>query len=287
MGLIKRNLLWILPLVLINLVLGWGYDVHQRINYKASQVLVGSFGAFAQTNADALTIYAPVADYIKDTHPDESHRHFIDADLYTEYPFTELFIDYKSLVDLYGEEKIKKWGSAPWVIEETAGILIKMFKQQRWNEAVFYMGYLGHYVADLHMPLHTCANYNGQLTGNKGVHFRWESRMVDELIPQFEAKGDVIAIDNFVESSLNITKESFLVYPRLIKADSIARKHLSKDQRSELATYKKLHFEDRYLRILYAETEDVIHDRLGRAATLTASFWQSCWEAAGSPPLPK
>ncbi len=287
MGLFKRNLSWILPLVLINLVWGWGYDVHKRINYKAAQILEGPLGTFTQHHADALAMYAPVADYIKDAHPDEFHRHFIDADLYGEYPFTELFIDYNSLVDLYGEEKIKKWGSAPWVIEETATILIQMFKKQRWNEAVFYMGHLGHYVADLHMPLHTCANYNGQLTGNDGVHFRWETRMVDELIPQFDAKGNVITIDHFVESALNITKESFSVYPRLLKADSIARKHLTKDQQIEINTYKELHFEDRYLKILYAETEDVVHDRLGRAATLTASFWLSCWKAAGSPPLPQ
>lgn len=287
MGLFKRNLLWILSLVLINLVWGWGYDVHKRINYKAAQILEGPLGAFTQHHADALAMYAPVADYIKNTYTDEFHRHFIDADLYAEYPFTELFTDYETLVDLYGEEKIKKWGSAPWAIEKSANILIKMFKQQRWDEAVFYMGYLGHYVADLHMPLHTCANYNGQLTGNDGIHFRWESRMVDELIPEFDAKGDVITIDNFVESALNITQESFSVYPRLIKADSIARKHLTKDQQAGLNTYKKLHYEDRYLKILYAETEDVIHDRLGKAVTLTASFWLSCWKAAGSPPLPQ
>ncbi len=287
MGLFKRSLFWILPLVLINIVWGWGYDVHKRINYKAAHILEGQLGAFTQQNANALAMYAPVADYIKDSHPDEFPRHFVDTDLYADYPFTELFTDYESLVNLYGEEKIKKWGSAPWTIDETANILIKMFKQQRWDEAVFYMSHLGHYVADLHMPLHTCSNYNGQFTGNEGVHFRWETRMVDELIPQFDAKGDVITIDNFVESALNITIESFSIYPRLIKADSIARMHLTEDQQAELNTYNKLHYEDRYLKILYAETEDVIHDRLGKAATLTASFWLSCWKKAGSPSLPQ
>ncbi|HJM69653.1 MAG TPA: hypothetical protein QGF08_02085, partial [Candidatus Marinimicrobia bacterium] len=81
--------------------------------------------------------------------------------------------------------------------------------------------------------------------------------------------------------------ESFQVYPRLLKADGIARKHLTPEQAKELNTYKKLHYEDRYLKLLYAETEDVVHDRLGRSAVMVASFWYSCWLAAGSPEPPK
>ncbi|MFQ6676875.1 MAG: zinc dependent phospholipase C family protein [Fidelibacterota bacterium] len=287
MRLFKRTFFWILPLVLINVIFGWGYDVHKRINYKAAQILEGPLGEFTQRHADILAIYGPVPDYIKSAHSDEFYRHFIDADLYGDYPFTELIIDYKTLVDKYGEDNIKKWGSAPWTIEETTDILIKMFKQERWDEVVFYMGYLGHYVADLHMPFHTCANYNGQFTGNDGVHFRWESRMVDKLIPQFEGKGDIIVIDHFVETALAITKESFSVYPQILSADSKARRHLTEEQKKELNTYKFLSFEDQYLTILFEETGDLAQDRLGRAATLTASFWFTCWKLAGSPLLPK
>ena len=287
MGLFKRTLKYLLPLVLVHFVSGWGYDVHKRINYKASQILEGPFGTFTQKYANELALYAPVPDYIKSAHPDESHRHYIDADLYDDYPFTELSIDYKTLVNKYGKDNIEKWGSAPWVIEETANILIKMFKQERWDEVVFYMGYLGHYVADLHMPFHTCANYNGQLTGNDGIHFRWESRMVNELIPDFDPLGEIVQIDNYVLSALNITRKSFSIYPRLLKADSIARSQLTIKQAEELNTYKILPFEEIYLKTLYTETEDVIYDQLGHAATMTASFWISCWKAAGSPSLPQ
>ncbi len=287
MRLFKRTFFWILPLVLINGIMGWGYDVHRRINYKAAQILEGQLGEFSQRHADELALYGPVPDYIKSAHSDEFNRHFIDADLYGDYPFTELSIDYKTLVNKYGKDNIEKWGSAPWVIEETANILIKMFKQERWDEVVFYMGYLGHYVADLHMPFHTCANYNGQFTGNDGIHFRWESRMVDTLIPHFEAKGNIGIIDQFVESALAITKDSFIVYPQILRADSVARQHLTEEQKKELNTYNFLPYEDQYLNILFEETEYLARDRLGKAATLTASFWLTCWKEAGSPPLPR
>ncbi len=39
---------------------------------------------------------------------------------------------------------------------------------------------LCHYVADGHQPQHVTLNYNGQLTGQKGVHFRYEITMFDK-----------------------------------------------------------------------------------------------------------
>jgi hypothetical protein len=37
---------------------------------------------------------------------------------------------------------------------------------------------IGHYVADMHQPLHLTRNYNGQLTGNYGIHARYEGQMI-------------------------------------------------------------------------------------------------------------
>ena len=47
-----------------------------------------------------------------------------------------------------------------------------------------------------------------------------------------------------------------------------------------------LKFEKPYLDILYSETQDLLHDRLGRAVIRLASIWQYCWEQAGKPALP-
>lgn len=282
-----RTIFVFFSLALSTIAWGWGYDAHRRINQKAAEILEGELGLYTQVHASELALFAPVADFIKDVHRDEFNRHFIDADLYGDFPFSELNVSYEKLVETYGEENLKKWGIAPWSIAESVQTLTKMFKQERWDEALYYMGHLGHYVADLHMPLHTCANYNGQLTGNDGVHFRWESRMVDELIPDFEPVGEIQQISEPIATSLEITRESFQLYPRLLKADDIARKHLTTEQAKELNTYKKLHYEDRYLKLLYAETEDVVHDRLGKAAVRVASFWVSCWVNAGSPTPPK
>jgi hypothetical protein len=46
---------------------------------------------------------------------------------------------------------------------------------------------LSHYIGDLYMPLHLTKNYNGQLTGQKGAHERFEDfgdRVIKPVVPE-------------------------------------------------------------------------------------------------------
>ncbi|MEJ7663592.1 MAG: hypothetical protein WKG07_30655 [Hymenobacter sp.] len=45
---------------------------------------------------------------------------------------------------------------------------------------------MGHYVADACVPLHTTRNYNGQLTGQRGIHGLWESRLPELLSADYD-----------------------------------------------------------------------------------------------------
>ena len=69
-------------------------------------------------------------------------------------------------------------------------------------------------------------------------------------------------------------------------ADSKARAVLTKEEAKMLNSKNILKFEKPYLDILYSETQDLLHDRLGRAVIRLASIWQYCWEQAGKPALP-
>ena len=159
-------------------------------------------------------------------------------------------------------------------------------KNNRFEDAVYNMGVLGHYISDLHMPLHTAINYNGQITGNDGIHFRWEERLVNEYIQRIKPIGKIEKVEDPWTYAMKIVKESFKVHHQLLDADTKARSLLTKKQAKELNTYKILSFEKQYLDVLYSETEDLLKDRLGRAVIRLASLWQYCWEQAGSPDLP-
>ncbi|NJL26208.1 MAG: hypothetical protein HC902_14335 [Calothrix sp. SM1_5_4] len=58
-------------------------------------------------------------------------------------------------------------------------------------------GVLSHYVGDLAQPLHVSENYDGQMTGQKGIHSYFEDTCVDELFPKIQSRVDNLARDRW------------------------------------------------------------------------------------------
>ena len=284
----RANIIWliIVPLALTSFIGAWGYDGHRRINYIASKQLKGPFGQFLKNNSDPLKWYAVAPDYNKDIDREEFHRHFIDADYYDEYPFTKIPKKYEELISLYGEDKIRKYGIAPWAINETCERIIDLLKKNQLEEAIYNMGVVGHYIADLHMPLHTVINYNGQFSGNDGIHKRWEHRLVDEYVKKIKPVGKIEKVEDPWSFSMKIVKESFKLHHLILEADTKARKLLTKEQADRLNSYDVLSFEKPYLDSLYDDTGNLLNERMGRAVMRLASLWNYCWEQAGRPKLP-
>ena len=284
----RANIIWliIVPLALTSFIGAWGYDGHRRINYIASKQLKGPFGQFLKNNSDPLKWYAVAPDYNKDIDSEEFHRHFIDADYYDEYPFTKIPKKYEELISLYGEDKIRKYGIAPWAINETCERIIDLLKKNQLEEAIYNMGVVGHYIADLHMPLHTVINYNGQFSGNDGIHKRWEHRLVDEYVKKIKPVGKIEKVEDPWSFSMKIVKESFKLHHLILEADTKARKLLTKEQADRLNSHDVLSFEKPYLDSLYDDTGNLLNERMGRAVMRLASLWNYCWEQAGRPKLP-
>ena len=278
----------IIVLVLPKIVCGWGYDAHQRINWSAANIIPGKFGKYVHSNRQELAQYAVVADYIKSSDNKEAPRHYIDADLYDVFPFDSLLGSLADLEAKYGKDMIGKWGYGPWAIDETCNRVIYMLKNKRWDEAIFHMSTLGHYISDIHVPLHVVENYNGQLTGNDGIHFRWEGRMVDEYVKSIRPTGPLpLVSESVVDFSMNIVRESYVTMQQILNADTKARKLLSSIEQQQLTSYDILPFEGPYLQSLYDQTADLVQDRLEMAVLRIAAMWVYCWNEAGQPPPPK
>jgi hypothetical protein len=278
----------IIALVLPKIVCGWGYDVHQRINWSAATIITGKFGKYIRSNRQELAQFSVVADYIKSSDNKEAPRHYIDADLYDVFPFDSLLGSLADLEAKYGKDMVGKWGYGPWAIDENCSRVIYMLKNKRWDEAIFHMSTLGHYISDIHVPLHVVENYNGQLTGNDGVHFRWEGRMVDEYVKSILPTGPLPLISgSVVDFSMNIVRESYVTLQQILNADTKARKLLSSSEQQQLNSYDILPFEGPYLQSLYDQTADLVQDRLEMAVLRIAAMWVYCWNEAGQPPPPK
>ena len=278
----------IIALVLPKIVCGWGYDAHQRINWSAANIIPGKFGKYVHSNRQELAQYAVVPDYIKSSDNKEAPRHYIDADLYDVFPFDSLLGSLADLEAKYGKDMIGKWGYGPWAIDETCNRVIYMLKNKRWDEAIFHISTLGHYISDIHVPLHVVENYNGQLTGNDGIHFRWEGRMVDEYVKSIRPAGPLPLVSgSVVDFSMNIVRESYVTMQQILNADTKARKLLSSSEQQQLNSYDILPFEGPYLQSLYDQTADLVQDRIEMAVLRIAAMWVYCWNEAGQPPPPK
>ena len=279
---------WLIVLIQITtpFLSGWGYESHRRINFIACYQLKGDLGRFLSKNSELLKVYGPVPDYYKGIDRRDYHHHFIDADYYDNYPFDNIPRNRSEFYDKYGDKMVEKMGDAPWHIEKLCNRIIYLMKNNRFDEALFNMGELGHYIADLHQPLHVIKNYNGKETGNHGVHFRWEIRLIDDYIKRIDPIGEIEQVNDPVAYAFDIVKESFSYHQEILSADTKARAVLTSEQAKQLQSYDILNFEKPYLDILYTETKNLLLDRLGRAPIRLASLWKYCWEQAGKPALP-
>lgn|GEM_PF-1544246 len=108
----------------------------------------------------------------------EPRRHFIDLDTFDVYPFSHFPHAMGEAERAYGQQKLQSQGIAPWAIAESFDRL-----NQAWHDGdpdwLRWAGDLSHYVADIHQPFHTTANFDGQKTHNRGIHALFETIMFD------------------------------------------------------------------------------------------------------------
>ena len=180
--------------VLFFIFLGWGYVGHHIINYNTILSALPQM-VFFDTWADSLAAHASDADYRKSWDPDEAPKHYIDIDNYPEFIANGTMPqNFDSLVAIHGYSFVIDQGILPWAIINTADSLEAAFEINDMHKAMLTAADLGHYIADSHMPLHITKNYNGQYTGQYGVHSRYESDLIETFQSQIVYDGDTLHI---------------------------------------------------------------------------------------------
>ena len=82
---------------------------------------------------------------------------------------------------------IARNGLLPWRSTEIYGKLVEAFTQKTTyarENIKFFSSVLTHYASDAHVPFHAVLNHDGQLTGQFGIHSRFES----ELFERYRSK---------------------------------------------------------------------------------------------------
>lgn len=252
----------------------WGGQTHHYIAQNYSKHLPAVI--------DGLRAYDGVVDQkVNDPDirrpytPGEGPRHFMDIDWYAEFFNGTLPHDRAVLEAAYGPTLVLNNGIVPWAVGEVVTTLTQQFAAHQWSDAATTIADLCHYVGDATQPLHCTQNFDGQQTGNSGIHSRYETTMMSSHIADLHtATAPVVFYPNVVDAMFGIVTDSWNGVATVIGADNTA--FAASGQ-----TYNSVYYSS-----LWANTESLTRARIDAATLATASFVYTAWRNAGQPPVP-
>ncbi|WP_099712392.1 zinc dependent phospholipase C family protein [Flavobacterium sp. 9] len=278
------------------LTLSWGIVGHERINKAAVMALPQSIQVFFYNHIDFITQEASVPDIRKYAlnYKDENPRHYFDMESFgSPETFPKTLEEAKTK---YDAKFLNENGILPWYIEDMMVKLTKAFKEKNRAEILFLAADLGHYIGDAHMPLHTSANHDGQLTDQKGIHSLWESRLPELFaknyklnVPQAQYYEDVHKATWDMINDTHSLVEPLLAVDKKLRTATPENQVFEMDADGKVAKtkYNTAKFSEKYAAKLHQELNGMVESQMRKAIAATASFWYTAWVNAGKPDLSK
>jgi len=268
----------------------WGFYAHREINQAAIYTLPPEMAPFFKTHAHVLVDWAVRPDQRRYAVDGEAPRHFIDWDVYSPTLKDSLFrLPWSKAVNLVTEDTLQAYGIVPWHVISMKNQLTKAFSMKNTREILRLSAEIGHYIGDANVPLHTTQNYNGQMTGQTGIHGFWESRL-----PELFATGYSrwVGPAHYLEKPdsviwqavhlAHVALDSVLLFEKeLTRSLGNHRKfEVTERNRQTIRTYSDF-FSNAYHRALDGQVER----HFKRAIRMTGDFWYTAWVDAGQPDL--
>ncbi|MBS1486066.1 MAG: S1/P1 Nuclease [Bacteroidetes bacterium] len=279
---------WAILLSVLLLSGSWGFFAHPKINRLAVFTLPAQMSIFYKKNIRYIEEAAVNPDRRRYILPDEAPRHYIDLEEYGDSAVYKLPRYWKQAVEKFGEDSLQAHGILPWAIQLFYLRLKDALAIRDPEKILKYSADLGHYVADAHVPLHTTKNYDGQLTGQTGLHAFWESRLPELFYSDYNfytGKAQYIS---------NVSAEVWKTIAQTNQAlDSVLR---FEKLLSEKTGNNKFNFETKgkqtikvfsydYAKAYHDLLQGMVERQMRRSIWLTGSLWYSAWVDAGQPDL--
>jgi len=268
----------------------WGFYAHKKINYQAVFLLPPAMLAFYKPKINFISEHAVDPDKRRYAVKEEGSRHYIDLDYYGPYPFDSLPRTWKEAVLKHSEEILQDHGILPWWLATMLYRLTEAFKEKNASRILKLSAEIGHYIADAHVPLHASSNHNGQLSGQKGIHGFWESRL-PELLAEKEW-------DFFIGKAAYLKNPSGFMWSRILEsaaaADTVLK--IEKQLSFEFPSDQRFSFENRngvlirqyssaYTLAYNKSLKGMVERRMRQSIYAVACFWYTAWVDAGQPDL--
>jgi hypothetical protein len=289
MSIKKAQMATLLALILVGLS-SWGFLVHRTINQLAIYSLPAPLQGYFHAEMQYLVEQAPRPDIRRNSDKTEDTKHFIDLEMFGPNAANDMPMEWEAAVKKYGKDSLLKYGWGPYNAMMQLDHLTQAFKSKNKDSILYYAADLGHYIGDLHVPLHTTANYDGQLTGQKGLHGLWESYIPELRINQYELyhphkavylKHPAEALWKDIRHANALLPEMFAKEQALSAQFTPATKYKTQMRYGKEAKVYTKEFADAYA----LELGSSINAQLIASANMIADFWYTAWVNAGKPDL--
>ena len=277
-----------LPLVAAMLMLlvparahAWGFAGHQLIMRRAIELLPPELKPFYEHFRDDLHVRITDADVWRGVPWDDDANHFVDFGVpeYGPPPFAVLPREHGAALAKFGAVTLKKYGTLPWREEEMAGALRRAMDNMgrhgtyAASDTVLFTAQASHYLQDASQPFHATVNYDGQLTGNLGVHSRFES----ELLERF---GSRLRLNPAAPAPITNVRDT--VFDDLIVSYGLVDRILAADH---AAAASREFYDDAYFEAFFTAMQPLLEQQLNQAISRTAGLIIGAWELAGKPAM--
>lgn len=280
-----------LSLLLVTILIGfssWGFLVHRTLHQLAIYSLPAPLQSFFHADMKNLVDNAPRPDIRRNSDKTEATKHFIDLEAYGPNAAHDMPLEWEAAQKKYGKDSLLKYGWGPYNVIIQFDNLVAAFKSKNKDSILFYAADIGHYIGDLNVPLHTTLNYDGQLTGQKGMHGLWESFIPELRINQYQLYNPHKATylkDPAAALWKNIRQANTLLPAMLAKERAVSNSFTPEKK------YKMQMYYGRNTRMYTKEFAEAYANELGptvnaqltASANLIADFWYTAWVKAGKP----
>jgi hypothetical protein len=257
----------------------WGSNAHRYIMDRAIDLLPSELRSFFDVHRTEVVLRVNDPDTWRVVGWNDGPNHFLDLGRpeLGPYPFTALPRDHSAAVEKFGAEGLNRIGTLPWREAEEFGNLRRAFEgfarssPLAASDTVLFAAVAAHYIQDAHMPLHASNNNDGQLTGQTGVHGRFETALFDRYQTKLTIRPVAISpVRDARDAAFDVLLASHQLVPRLLQAD--------RDASAGKAVY-----DDAYFERFFAKARPLLEQQIAASIAATAAVIAGAWESAGRP----
>lgn len=265
----------------------WGMDVHRYLTRRAVDALPPELGPFFASHREFVGEHSVDPDLWRDVglmseRGNEAPNHFLDIDgLDDPPPFRGVPRDWDAYVAKYGADRANRAGRLPWRAEDIYTRLVTAFREVGQGRPVYapdkaryLVAVLSHYIEDAHQPFHAVMNYDGQLTGQRGIHARFETTLILRNLDRFTLQPvRVRTVPNIRD----------FMFETLIESQSLVEPILAADRRARAG---RDDYDDAYYDLFREGAGDIAVRRMSSSVSAVVSVVVAAWTEAGKPALP-